>query len=140
MDLRQFLTTVKALEGLGEDEIALLAARSRLVRCRDGDRIVEKGQDNDSVWVVFEGAVRVLKHVGLTETVCLAVLRKGEIFGEMSVLGNNKPVADVVADGPCIVARVPGPTFRHVVTGNPKARRALGSTLTRRTREFIHKK
>lgn len=65
---------------------------------RDGDTIFRQGDAGSSMYVIQDGEVEVIRsHNG--NTVRLAVLRQGDIFGESSLFGNDKRSATVRALG-----------------------------------------
>lgn len=67
-------------------------------KCRDGEYIVLEGERSREMFVIRSGAVRITKQVA-GEEVELAVLGKGEFFGEMSVLESLPRDASAVAVG-----------------------------------------
>ena len=64
----------------------------------DGDIIFEEGKSGDWVCVVLEGSVEVFKTVRGQEFI-LGKLGRGEIFGELALLGAVKRTATVRAIG-----------------------------------------
>jgi CRP/FNR family cyclic AMP-dependent transcriptional regulator len=72
---------------------------------RDGDTIIRQGDAGSSMYVIQDGEVEVIRsHNG--NTVRLAVLRQGDIFGESSLFGNDKRSATVRALGDARVITV----------------------------------
>jgi len=66
--------------------------------CRDGEYVVREGEKGREMFVIKSGQVRITKNVGEAEVV-LATLRKGDFFGEMSLLESLARDADAVAVG-----------------------------------------
>jgi CRP-like cAMP-binding protein len=64
----------------------------------DGDIIIEEGKSGDWVCVVLEGSVEVFKTVEGRKFI-LGKLGRGEIFGELALLGAVKRTATVRAIG-----------------------------------------
>lgn len=56
---------------------------------RPGQMVYSEGEPGDAVYIIEEGEIEVLRDAGRTPVV-LAVLRRGQIFGEMAVL-RDKP-------------------------------------------------
>src|SRR6476620_6806865 len=56
-----------------------------IVELQDGDFVFREGDLGTEMYIIHEGKVEILNQVGGKETV-LAVLEKGDFFGEMSVL------------------------------------------------------
>ncbi len=65
---------------------------------RDGDTIIHQGDVGNSMYVIQEGEVEVVRSEN-GKTVRLAVLGQGDIFGELSLFGNDKRSATVRALG-----------------------------------------
>lgn len=65
---------------------------------RNHETIIRQGDLGNSMYVIQEGEVEILKvHDG--KTVRLAVLGSGDIFGELSLFGNDRRTATVRALG-----------------------------------------
>ena len=65
---------------------------------RDHETIIRQGDVGNSMYVIQEGEVEILKvHNG--NAVRLAVLGSGDIFGELSLFGDDKRTATVRALG-----------------------------------------
>lgn len=66
--------------------------------CRDGEYIVREGERSREMFVIVSGKVRISKLAG-TEQVELAVLGRGDFFGEMSVLESLPRDASAISIG-----------------------------------------
>lgn len=62
------------------------------VRCRAGQVIVSAGDGGKSMGIVLSGSVRIRQGDGT-----VAMLGRGEVFGEAAVVGNRRHAADIVA-------------------------------------------
>jgi CRP-like cAMP-binding protein len=71
----------------------------------DGEIIIEEGKSGDWVCVVLEGSVEVSKTVRGGKFI-LGKLGRGEIFGELALLGAVKRTATVRAIGETIIGTV----------------------------------
>ncbi|GAB4292615.1 MAG: hypothetical protein Kow0090_06590 [Myxococcota bacterium] len=65
-----------------------------------GSDVVVEGERGDSLYIILEGSVEILKIVGEAE-VPLAELGPGDFFGEMALLGNTERQATVRAIEEC---------------------------------------
>lgn len=70
----------------------------RMVDYADGDQIVAAGDPGAEMFVVTRGVVRISKE-SAGRRITLAELRRGEFFGEMSVLESLPRDADAHAEG-----------------------------------------
>lgn len=77
---------------------------------REGDTIIRQGDIGSSMYVIEDGEVEVIHwHAGTA--VRLAVLGEGDIFGELSLFGNDERSATVRALGDVRVTTVDRSTF-----------------------------
>jgi CRP/FNR family cyclic AMP-dependent transcriptional regulator len=65
---------------------------------RNGDTIIRQGDVGDCMYVIQDGAVEVVRSYN-GNAVRLAVLGKGDIFGELSLFANERRSATVLALG-----------------------------------------
>jgi CRP/FNR family cyclic AMP-dependent transcriptional regulator len=77
---------------------------------RDGDTIIRQGDAGDSMYVIQEGEVEVIRSCQ-GYAVQLAVLGEGDIFGELSLFGDDRRSATVRALGDTRVLTVDKKTF-----------------------------
>jgi len=68
----------------------------------DGALIFEDGSHGDWVYVVEEGEVEISKQIGERKIV-LAVMKPGELFGELSYIGKMARTANAKAIGQTVV-------------------------------------
>jgi CRP-like cAMP-binding protein len=79
------------------------------------DLIIREGAATDGLYVVLSGEVVVTKG-----KVRLAVLREGEIFGEMSLLQKTPATATVAAAKRTSLLRLPREAFDEVIVTHPQ--------------------
>lgn len=85
---------------------------------KNDDIIVEEGAENRVMYVVQEGKVKVVKGGGNAERI-LAVLKEGDIFGEMSLLDAKPRSATVKALGDARVLAIDHEMFLKRVRMDP---------------------
>jgi len=64
----------------------------------NGQLIFREGEEGDQMYIIQEGAVRISKSIGGREHM-LAVLNKGDFFGEMAIVSRMKRTANATAVG-----------------------------------------
>lgn len=69
---------------LSSDQCTTLARVVEIRRLPPHSYLIEEGKRDDSLYVLLEGAIEVVKDAGLGEPASLAVLRPGDLAGEMS--------------------------------------------------------
>ena len=65
----------------------------------DGDVIFREGEASNAAYLVMSGAVRIVTGFQTPEEKAIAVLRKGEYFGEMGAIDSCPRSATAVAKG-----------------------------------------
>jgi CRP-like cAMP-binding protein len=84
-----------------------------------GHVLFREGDDGEEMFIIQSGKVAIKKRVKEGETT-LAVLEKGDFFGEMAVLERlpRSATAELVEDGDIIV--IAGDTFGDMIKANPE--------------------
>lgn len=130
---------IDAAEALlaGTDLFGLLTPEGRRALAADslarpfgtGEAIVRQGDAGGSAFVVAEGRVRVSLDPG---DVQLAVLERGDYFGEMSLLTGDPRAASVRALGDCTVLEITSEAFRTFVLQHPALVDRIGTVVADR--------
>lgn len=111
MPLNQFWTflanrlnedIVPLLKGLGDEEVKRFLTSGVVLKVNKNDLIVRKGDIGNELFVLLSGSVEVRTNIN-NKNYSLAVMGKGEIFGEMAYLSHTERSADVVALEDCEV-------------------------------------
>ncbi|MFL6263070.1 MAG: cyclic nucleotide-binding domain-containing protein [Thermoanaerobaculia bacterium] len=99
-----------------------------------GEHIFREGDLGTEMYIINEGKVEILNQVGDEEQV-LAVLEKGDFFGEMSVLEDLPRAATARAATDVRLLQINGSTFDQLLQGNPEIAVRMMRKLSRRLRE-----
>jgi CRP/FNR family transcriptional regulator, cyclic AMP receptor protein len=121
--------TVPLFKGLEPDELKSLSSSSKQVDFKPGDYIVKEGDAGLGFYIISSGQALV-KRKGKT----VAKLRRGDFFGEMSLLDNQPRSADVVAEDQTKCVVLLRWNFWAVVNKNRKIAKALLEEMARRLR------
>jgi CRP-like cAMP-binding protein len=84
-------------QGLSAQELRLLAKYSRERRYSADGLIFAEGEPGDSLYIVVDGAVRISRMVPGMGEECLAILERGEVFGELALVDDQPRSADARA-------------------------------------------
>ena len=99
-----------------------------------GAYIFREGDLGTEMFILQEGQVEILKTVnGVDEQ--LAVLEKGDFFGEMSLLEDLPRTASARAVTECKVIRINGATFDQMLRSKPEIAVRIMRKLSRRLRQ-----
>ncbi len=93
--------------------------------------IFSECQSGSDMFIIQEGQVKITKIVNDNEVI-LAVLKKGDMFGEMALLENKPRSASAIAFEDCRLAVVNRANFEQMVTTQPQMISRLTTTLSDR--------
>jgi CRP/FNR family cyclic AMP-dependent transcriptional regulator len=114
---QNFLRSHPVFASLSEEEIANLL-RDEVSQERvypQGIVILRSGEVGDSVFLIGSGSVQVTLWEIRGPLFPLAILRAGEIFGEMAVLERRPRSATVLAQENCLLLEVAGKEIRKLL-------------------------
>jgi len=100
----------------------------------DGETIFREGDPSNAAYEIVSGNVEIAKRRE-DGAVRLAILDKGEIFGEMGVLDDRKRNATAKAAGPVIVNAIPRKDFLQAVHDKPELAISIMSKMSERLRD-----
>lgn len=144
VDLRQ-KRELFSEQKLSSMEINLLSSLSRERKVKPGDALFHEGDAGDAMYIVLEGRVRISKHIPGAGEEALAILERGDYFGEMALIDRQPRSAEAKAhdaDG-AVVLMIP----KEVVEGlldirkvsSVRLLRILCGLLSHRLREIDEK-
>ena len=96
-----------------------------------GTMIFSESQTGSDMFVIQGGSVKISKIVNGTE-ITLAVLKKGDMFGEMALLENKPRSASAIAKDDCTVMAINKSNFNQMVATQPQLIAKLTTTLSER--------
>lgn len=96
MNILSYLKESRIFSNLPDETLKKLLPLSNLVEYPSGFRVLEEGQINHKVFFLIKGRVDVYSSGELI----LRLRRRGDIFGEMSVISDRPCAATVITDGP----------------------------------------
>ena len=78
---------------LYDKEILDIVNYCRVINLGKGESVFKMGDEGNEVFLILSGSAKVVKN-----GVELATLRRGDLFGEMVLLKDNKRNADIITD------------------------------------------
>lgn len=125
------LSGVPMFAGFSKRHLQRLAASADEVRFGPGERIVEEGNPGETLFVLLEGQVKVVRNGTLRTR-----LVPGDFFGEVSVLDGGPRTASVIAETPVAALRLFRRTVLELVGSEPQLALSLLEGIARRIREI----
>ena len=113
------LGAVKLLEGLPISALEKLANRCRWRRYSPGQQIISREADDNDVYFVISGRVRVTAFSAAGRQVTYGVLRAGDWFGDFAAIDGLSRSADVVATEETLVASMEPSAFKRLLHDEP---------------------
>jgi CRP/FNR family transcriptional regulator, cyclic AMP receptor protein len=102
MDI-SILKKVALFEGLTQAQLLKVASISTPMEFEGSASIFKEGDIGTTMYVIAEGKVRISKKVPGAGEEALAILEKGQYFGEMAIIEDTPRSADAIAHIPCTV-------------------------------------
>jgi len=99
-----------------------------------GERIFEQGDLGTEMYIIQEGTVEIIKHIG-GQSHLLSRLEKGDFFGEMALLEAMPRTADAVAVTEVKVVAINGSRFDEMLRKNPEVAVRIIRKYSKRLRE-----
>lgn len=125
----EFLSKVPIFQKLPKEALKRISSIVETVRFKDGATIFSEGAAGDSLYIVVDGEVSILKTLskapsknailtsGQMEKI-IATLQKGDFFGEMALLDDSKRSATARSKGETVLLKIARETFWHFVKSN----------------------
>jgi CRP/FNR family cyclic AMP-dependent transcriptional regulator len=109
-------------QGLSRRELLTLATFSREKRFVSGASLFQEEDEGTEMYIILEGRVMISKFIPGAGEEALAILERGDFFGEMSLIDGEPRSADARAHGgPLTVLALDQGTVREVLAMDPHA-------------------
>jgi CRP/FNR family transcriptional regulator, cyclic AMP receptor protein len=131
---RQLLGNCVLFGGLSADERAAVVARARIRTVNGEETIFAIGSPGDQMMALLRGTVRISVPSFEGRELLLAIIRPGEVFGELAVLDGKERSADAIAESPCTLAILDRHDILSFFERNPSAWPKLVKVLCQRLR------
>lgn len=119
---------------LPDDALEEMKQFGKEIQLNAGDVLFSEGDSKYHFFVVLEGEIEITKQVG-AETKVLAVHRRGEFMGELSMLTGTGAIASGHAIAPSRVLQIDVETFRHILTECSPIAEVILSAMAGRTKD-----
>ncbi|OGF59955.1 MAG: hypothetical protein A2Y62_07670 [Candidatus Fischerbacteria bacterium RBG_13_37_8] len=96
VDLDRKISILKE-KGLSSSELRLLATFSKEEKFYMDQVIFREGDFGEKLFIIIDGEVRISKYIPGVGEEALAILGRGEFFGEMALVDNSPRSADAIA-------------------------------------------
>jgi CRP-like cAMP-binding protein len=128
------LKRIVILATLSPDAIKQIERRCAWKRYAPGEPVLSYLDKSDDVFFIALGEVRVTIYSTAGKAVSFREMSAGEIFGEFPAIDGGPRSASVEAHTNCVIASMPGSTFRELLQSEPGLAQALLPRLTKTIR------
>jgi len=124
---------------LTKEEVRALAEIMTPKSLADGDYLISEGTSDDSLHVLLEGKLEVVKKTGADEETSLAVLREGDLAGELSFVDGAEHTVGLRALCDTVVLSLARADFEKVVDENPQLVYKVMRAVARSAHGIVHR-
>ena len=124
---------------LSPAEAGELTALMNLQDLEDGDFLITEGAADDSLHVLLQGKLEVVKKTGADGTASLAILREGDLAGELSFLDGEVHSVGLRALCDNRVYSIKREDFEKIVEQNPQLVYKVMRAVARSTHRIVHR-
>ncbi len=129
------LELVPLFQGMSPSLLGELSRRLRVVTFRAGTAVFHADDAGSMMYIIIQGAVKIFVPATDGREVVLAVHRTGDLFGEMSLLDDERRSASATTLEDTEMVSLSRQDFLEVMTRHPEASRAILDVLVKRLRQ-----
>src|SRR5687768_13473706 len=138
MNVPDFLQKhVSLFQDLSAESLQELANGSRITAHEANEAIAHCGDEVSHLTVVLSGSVSASALGDAGTRKVLGRLEKGGTFGELALMTGDKLLADLIAETPSKVLRIPVWIIQARIMSQPAGVRRLTQTITERMQEIL---
>jgi len=124
---------------LSHEEAGELSELMSMQELQDGEFLIEEGIRDDSLHVLLDGKLEVIKHTAANGSASLAILRDGDLAGELSFLDGAVHTVGLRALCKSHVLSLKREDFERIVDGHPQIVYKVMRAVARSAHRIVHK-
>jgi CRP/FNR family cyclic AMP-dependent transcriptional regulator len=105
----------------------------------DGEFLITEGTTDDSLHLLLEGKLEVVKHTGADGMASLAVLREGDLAGELSFIDGQEHTVGLRALCDTQILSLKRDSLEKIVEEHPWIMYKVMRAIARSTHEILHR-
>ncbi len=111
-------------------EVMNVSMLARSAKFKKGQEVFKEKSPGDALYVIKSGSVRVSKTDSFGDSHVLAILKKGEYFGEISLVDRAPRSATVLANDASELLMIKRGDFHNLIKGNTEIERKFYKSFT----------
>ena len=119
---------------LGPDLLERVVRLSRTQRCRRGTFVFQMGDEGDALYGVAQGMIRIWIPGADGRELTVALMERGDIFGEIALLDGLPRTANATAIDDTVLISIDRPHFMDLLEREPRIARHIVELLCERLR------
>lgn len=129
VNLMQLVKSTVLFSALNEEEIKQIVTIGKVESFPVDKVIFSEGMEANAIYIIVTGAVRIKKTVSLgmqgTRDETIALMREGEIFGEMAILDDYPRAASAISHRDTLALVIEKKNFRELLVGETELAKKL---------------
>ncbi len=117
-EVTDLLKNAPLFQTLDDAELAEIAELCKEERYESGAYVFREGEPGNRLYLIADGEVRISRDVPGSGEEALAVLKKGALFGEMSVFDRSERSTHAISNGGCRLLSIARPDFEMLLDFN----------------------
>ena len=126
-------------EELSEQEAEVLSNLLNFRQLKEGEFLINEGTTDNALYVLMVGKLEVVKHTGADELAYLAILREGDLAGELSFIDGHEHSVSLRALDACEVLILYREGFEEIIDTNAQLAYKVMRAIARSTHRIVHR-
>jgi len=123
---------------LSDNEATKLASLMQAKELRGGDYLIVEDTTDDSLYVIVEGNLEVVKRTAGDSVASIAIVRQGQLAGELSFLDSNVHTVGLRALSDTKVLALAREDFEKIIDGDPQLVYKVMRAVARSAHRIMH--
>lgn len=124
---------------LSQEEADALSGIMSTRELADGEFLISEGAADDTLHVLLEGKLEVVKNAGAGEPASLAILKDGDLAGELSFVDGATHTVGLRALCDCLVLSLQRSDFENLVDEHPQLVYKVMRAVARSAHRIVHR-
>ncbi len=124
---------------LSEAEATTLAGLMSARTLEDGQFLIKEGTSDNTLHVLLDGRLEVIKHVGADGEMSLAILKSGDMAGELSFVDGEEHTVGLRSLSKALVLSLSRADFEKIIDDQPSLVYKVMRAIIRSTHKIVHR-